>query len=80
VRGRFGKRGGDCFQNAVDVSSHVVIPKSQHTIAVIVEPLVADDIAFISRVLAAINLNDKAMLPTDKISDIRADRFLAYEL
>ena len=41
------------------------------------KPSISDDIAFVSRVLAAINFDDKPLFATHKVDDIRTDRFLA---
>ena len=43
------------------------------------EPLIADGVAFALSVLAAVDLNDKPLLSTDKIRDIRPDRLLTHE-
>lgn len=44
------------------------------------EPSVADRVASALGVLAAIDLDDKAFLSTDKIDDIRSNRLLTDEL
>jgi len=44
------------------------------------EPLIADTVAPALRVLAAIDLDNKPFLSTDKVDDIRPDRLLTNEL
>jgi hypothetical protein len=43
------------------------------------EPLIADGVASALGVLAAIDLDDKSFLSTDKIGHIRPDRLLTHE-
>ena len=43
------------------------------------EPLIANGVASTLGVLAAIDLDDKPFLPTDKIDDIRPNRLLTHE-
>jgi hypothetical protein len=43
------------------------------------EPSISDDIAFVSRVLAAIDFYDKPLFATHKVNDIGADGLLADE-
>jgi hypothetical protein len=81
VRGRCRRRcGEDGFPNAFDISKYFIIPKAQHTVAMIGEPSISDGVAFVSRVLAAINFDDKPLFATNKVNDIGADRLLADEL
>jgi hypothetical protein len=80
VRGRCRRRcGEDGFPNAFDISKYFIIPKAQHTVAMIGEPSIADDIAFVSRVLAAIDFDNKSPFAAHKVDDIGADRLLADE-
>jgi hypothetical protein len=44
-----------------------------------IEPSVADGIARVCRVLAAINFNDETFFPTDEIGNVRTNWFLPYE-
>jgi hypothetical protein len=43
------------------------------------EPSVADGVAFVIGVLAAVDLDNEPLLSTDKIYDIRPDRLLTHE-
>jgi hypothetical protein len=43
------------------------------------EPSISDDITFVSRVLAAIDFNDKPPFAAHKVYDIGTDRLLADE-
>jgi hypothetical protein len=49
----------DNFQNAVDIAHHIVVPKAQHTIAMLGEPAIALDVVGIGSMLAAVDLNDE---------------------
>jgi hypothetical protein len=81
VRGRCRRRcGEDGFPNAFDISKYLIIPETQHTVAMIGEPSISDGVAFVSRVLAAINFDDKPLFATNKVNDIWVDRLLADEL
>jgi len=80
VRGRFRRRcGEDGFPNAFDISKYFIIPEAQYTVAMIDEPSISDDIAFVGRVLATIDFDDKPLFAAHKVNDIGADRFLADE-
>jgi hypothetical protein len=80
VRGRRRRRcGEDHIPNAFDISKYFIIPEAQHAIAMIDEPSISDDIAFVSRVLAAIDFYDKPLFATHKVNDIGADGLLADE-
>ena len=80
MRGRFRRRSReDGFPNAFDISKYFIIPKAQHTVAMIDEPSISDNFAFVSRVLAAINLDDEPLFATHKVNDIGTDRLLADE-
>ena len=80
MRGRCRRRcGEDGFPNAFDISKYLIIPKAQHTVAMIDEPSISDGVAFVSRVLAAIDFDDKPLLATHKVNDIGANWLLADE-
>jgi hypothetical protein len=80
VRGRCRRRcGKDGFPNAFDISKYFIIPKAQYTIAMIDEPSISYDITFISRVLTAIDFDDKPLFAAHKVNDIGTDRLLADE-
>jgi hypothetical protein len=80
VRGRRRRRcGEDHIPNAFDISKYFIIPETQHTIAMIGEPSIADDVAFVGRVLAAIDFDDKPLFATHKVNDIGADGLLPHE-
>jgi hypothetical protein len=53
---------GDCLQHAVHVAHDVVIPKSQHLVIVIAEPLVSQSVLFVFGVLSAIDFDNKPTL------------------
>ena len=58
---------------------YLVVPEAQHTIPMIDKPSISDDIAFVSRVLATINFDDKPLFAAHKVNDIGTDRLLADE-
>ena len=80
MRGRCRRRcGEDGFPNAFDISEYFIIPKAQYAVAVIGEPSISDGVAFVSRVLAAIDFYDKPLFAIHKVNDIGTDRLLADE-
>jgi hypothetical protein len=80
VRGRLRQQcGEDCFKNAFEISSHVIIPKAENAIPMLAEPLISDSIALAPRVLAAVNFNDEPMFAANKVCDVRPYRLLANE-
>jgi hypothetical protein len=70
---------GNRLQNALGVVQYVVVPKAQNSIAVISEPVVAANVAFIFGMLSAVDLNDQAQLPADEVDDVRSDGLLPNE-
>jgi hypothetical protein len=80
MRGR-GRRccREDCLPNAFDIFQYLVVPEAQDTKAMFDEPLIADGVASLLGMLAAIDLDDKPFLSTDKVDSIRADRLLTHE-
>jgi hypothetical protein len=80
MRGRRRRRcREDYFPDAFDIAQHLVIPESQHTIAMFSEPSIAHGVASALGMLAAIDLDDKPFLATDEIKDIPSDRLLTDE-
>jgi hypothetical protein len=80
VKGRCRRRcGEDGFPNAFDISKYIIIPKTQHAVAMTDEPSISDDITFVGRVLAAIDFDDKSLFAAHKVNDIGTDRLLADE-
>ena len=73
------QRNPDRLYDAVDILHDVVVPESQNAKAMFGEPSIAGGVASALGVLAAIDLDDKALLSTDKIDDVRSNRFLANE-
>ncbi len=80
VRGRLRECGGEAFQNTFDIAKDVVIPKSDDTVVVCAQPAVADHISLTVRVLSAVDLNNQAALPAQKVHRVGADRLLPHEL
>src|SRR5690606_37311065 len=81
VRGHFRLQGGsDRFEDAFRVADYIVVPESQHTIAVFAQSAIANGIAWVLGVLPSVNLNHKLAAAADKINDVGSDRLLPYEL
>ena len=72
----FTQRGGNHFEHAGKVAEDVIVPESQDTVSLLGKPPVPFNIPPIRGVLAAIDLDYKAPLATDKIHGVAADRFL----
>jgi hypothetical protein len=71
----------DRRQHAVEIVDHLVVPESQHTIAMDVQnarPFLVLGGAY--DMLPAIEFDDQTMGDTRKIDDVRADRHLAAKL
>lgn len=54
-----------------------MIPETKHTVVVVDQPPIADGVAWVRGMLAAIDFNDEAALTADKIDDEPTNRFLA---
>ena len=81
VKGRRRCQGScDGFEHAGRIQENIVIPETQNPVALEPEKGIACFVPRIDCVLAAIDLDDQASLPTDKIGDIGTDRLLAHEL
>ena len=80
MRGRHRRRCGENrLPNAFDISQHLVIPEPQDTEPMFDEPLIADGVASVLGVLAAIDFDDKPFLSADKVDHVRPDRLLTHE-
>ena len=79
VRGGLRKRGRNRFKNACQIAQHVVIPESQNKIIMIDKPFVADHIARVVSMLAAVNLDNEAAFSADKIDRVRTNGILPNE-
>jgi hypothetical protein len=60
-------------------SKYFIIPKAQHTVAMVCKPSIADGVARVCRVLSTINLDDEPLFAAHKVYDIGTDRLLADE-
>jgi hypothetical protein len=78
-----GPSGSQLPQNRlddpVDITEHVVVPKPKDTIPSSFHEGVAVIVPRIVAMLATIDLDDQALLPTRKICKIRTDRLLVRE-
>jgi hypothetical protein len=81
VRGRCRRRcREDCLPNPFNISQNFVVPETQHAMTMFDEPSVADGVAFVISMLAAIDLNDNTFLSADKIGGVGPDRLPAHKL
>jgi hypothetical protein len=81
VRGRCRRRcREDCIPNAFDISEYFVVPEAQDPVAMLNQPSVAHRVALAFCMLAAVDLDYKTFLPTNKIGNVRPDRLLAHKL
>ena len=69
----------DCFEHAIGVGQHVIVPESEHSIAVFRKPSVARSIAWVRRMLTAIDFDNNLLLATDEVDDKGPNWFLTRE-
>ena len=68
------QRSNDFFQDTVDVSHHVVIPKAQNQVSHRLKNARATSVSFCSNcMLPAIELNDEMCIGTEEIDDKTVD-------
>ena len=80
MRGRCRRRcSEDRIPNAFDILQDFIVPETQDAVATLCEPLITRGIALIFRVLAAIHLDHKPFLSTNKVDEIGPDGFLTHE-
>jgi hypothetical protein len=71
--GRFACSVDNNLQHASAIPQYVRIPESKHPISFRGQPPIAFDVSVGFSVLAAINLDDKAVLVTSKVNDEWSD-------
>ena len=69
-------RGKNLFRNAVGVPQHVRVPEAQHSVALLVQELVADRVMLRVDMLAAVEFNNERGGATRKVGKVRPDRKL----
>jgi len=67
------------FQDAFDVLPDFIVPESHYPIIVLPQPVVAQGVFWVCRVLAPVNLKHKSLFAAKKVDNIRTHRFLANE-
>jgi len=67
------------LQYAVGVCDYVIVPETQDLIAMITQPPVSDEVALAFGMLSAIDFDDQAVFPANKIHDVRSDGLLPDE-
>ena len=71
----------DGFQDPFEFLEHGIVRKPQHVLSLMPQPRVASDIfRGVGKVLAAVELNDQALLVRRKIRDVLAQGNLAAKL
>ena len=66
----------DHFQDAVSIAQDIGIPEAEDPVAFRFKPPITLDVAFILRVLPAIDLDDQMPIVTNKINNEASDRCL----
>jgi hypothetical protein len=73
----------DGAHHAFDVAQHVIVPESQHAVAVRIEkirPYCVSNHLLIASMLSAIELNDETQIMICEICKVGSDRRLAAEV
>jgi hypothetical protein len=70
----------DDLQNPIGIREHVVIPESKDTTAMLGEPPVTLDVAWIVGMLSSVYLDDEPPLSADKVHSGSSDRLLPNKL
>jgi hypothetical protein len=63
-------------QNTSRVSERVVIPEAHDSVIALAQPLIADLIARVVRMLTTINFNNQSALPANEVYNVASDCFL----
>jgi hypothetical protein len=77
---RGAQRRQNCLEHAFGVGEDVVVPESQHALALTLEPFGSLGVRLVVGVLTAIGLDNQMMLGADEVDDISADGVLSPEL
>jgi len=80
VRGRFSERSGDNFQNTISIFQHIIIPKPQNSISMLLKPFVPHRVSYTFCMLTAIDLDHKPTRAAYKVRDVWPDWLLPYKL
>jgi hypothetical protein len=70
----------DKLENCIRTLQNIVIPKAQHLKSFLSQPLFANTIRLVVRVLTAIDLKNQLPTQARKIDDVWTDRHLPLEL
>src|ERR1043165_4692030 len=57
------------FQDAISIGQNIRIPEAENPVAFRLEPTIALDVAFVLRVLSAVDFDDQVSLVTDEIDN-----------
>jgi|GEM_PF-6005675 len=74
---------GDCFEDAIEVFQHLIVPESEHLVALRLEILCAALVGFalcLFVMLAAVQLDYQARLEAEEVGNVGFDGLLAAEL
>jgi len=81
VRGKRRKHCAQyCFQNALDISKHVIVPEAQDSIIPCSKPFIADWVKPACRMLSAIHFDDQSTFAANEIHDVTSYRLLPNKL
>ena len=64
------------FDNGLSSAQHIIVPKSQNTVALVMKPGVANRVGAIDAVPTTVDFDDQSTLKTGEIRNVRADRVL----
>ena len=70
----------DHFEYTIYVPQDIIVPKPQHVIVMLLQPLISQPVGITVRMLSAVQLNDQTPLSTHKVDNITPDGLLASEL
>jgi hypothetical protein len=68
------------FKHAVGVAHDAIVPETQHSISMIVQPSISNRILLAVRMLASIQLNDQSAFTANEINNVWTDCLLSHEL
>jgi hypothetical protein len=80
VRGRFRQHRSNRLKHTVNIAHYFIIPKAQHTVVAVPQPLVAHTIGFTIRMLPTIQLDDQSRITANEVDCKSSNRFLPDEL
>src|SRR5262249_2034105 len=80
VRGNLREGGPNRLKNTYHIAQHIIVPESQDSIVALGEPIVANGVSRIVRMLSSINLNNESTFAAYEVDSVRSDRLLSDKL